>query len=67
MERRRIVHVVATGTIGEPLKELLASFRKELGIDEVTFSTNARRYAPTSRKVLALQDKGAKSRSMRLR
>ena len=32
------VHVVGTGTIGEPLIGLLADFRKELGIDEVTFS-----------------------------
>lgn len=33
----RIVHVVGTGTIGEPLIGLLADFRKEFGIDEVTF------------------------------
>lgn len=33
-----IVHVVGTGTIGEPLIGLLTSFRSELGIDEVTFS-----------------------------
>lgn len=33
----RIVHVVGTGTIGEPLIGLLADYRKELGIDEVTF------------------------------
>ena len=33
-----IVHVVGTGTIGEPLIGLLAGFKKELGIDEVTFS-----------------------------
>ena len=33
-----IVHVVGTGTIGEPLIGLLADFRTELGIDEVTFS-----------------------------
>ena len=33
-----IVHVVGTGTIGEPLIGLLADFRKELGIDEITFS-----------------------------
>jgi glyceraldehyde-3-phosphate dehydrogenase type II len=33
-----IVHVVGTGTIGEPLIGLLADFRNELGIDEVTFS-----------------------------
>lgn len=33
----RIIHVVGTGTIGEPLIGLLADFRKEFGIDEVTF------------------------------
>ena len=33
----RIVHVVGTGTIGEPLIGLLADFREEFGIDEVTF------------------------------
>ena len=32
-----IVHVVGTGTIGEPLIGLLADDRKALGIDEVTF------------------------------
>jgi hypothetical protein len=43
MQHQRIVHVVGTGTIGEPLIGLLASFRKELGIDEVTFH-NAHRF-----------------------
>ena len=33
----RIVHVVGTGTIGEPLIGLLANNREALGIDEVTF------------------------------
>ncbi len=35
---KKIVHVVGTGTIGEPLIVLLAGNKKELGIDEVTFS-----------------------------
>jgi len=34
---KRIVHVVGTGTIGEPLTGLLVSHKKALGIDEVTF------------------------------
>ena len=34
---KKIVHVVGTGTIGEPLIGLLSDFKKELGIDEVTF------------------------------
>lgn len=35
---RKIVHVVGTGTIGEPLIHLFADKRRELGIDEVTFN-----------------------------
>lgn len=34
---KRIVHVVGTGTIGEPLIGLLCDFKEPLGIDEVTF------------------------------
>lgn len=37
MPSNKIVHVVGTGTIGEPLIGLLTSRRKDLGIDEVTF------------------------------
>ena len=33
----KIVHVVGTGTIGEPLIGLLADNREHFGIDEVTF------------------------------
>ena len=32
-----IVHIVGTGTIGEPLIGLLCDFRRDLGIDEITF------------------------------
>jgi glyceraldehyde-3-phosphate dehydrogenase (NAD(P)) len=34
---KRIVHVVGTGTIGEPLIGLFTDFRERMGIDEVTF------------------------------
>jgi len=34
---KKIVHVVGTGTIGEPLIGLLSDYRENLGIDEVTF------------------------------
>ena len=37
---RKIVHVVGTGTIGEPLIGLLCDFKDDLGIDEVTFHKN---------------------------
>ena len=37
---KNIVHVIGTGTIGEPLVGLLAIHREEFGIDEVTFHKN---------------------------
>ena len=37
MNHGNIVHVVGTGTIGEPLIGLLCDAKDELGIDEVTF------------------------------
>ena len=37
---RKIVHVVGTGTIGEPLIGLLCDYQNQLGIDEVTFFKN---------------------------
>lgn len=55
---RRIVHVIGTGTIGEPLIGLLGSFRKELGIDEITFHKRTPLLTDKS-KVLALQNNGA--------
>ncbi|MFH1017319.1 MAG: hypothetical protein V1798_03945 [Pseudomonadota bacterium] len=56
---RNIVHVVGTGTIGEPLIGLLCDFRKELGIDEVTFSKKQALLTDRS-KVVALLRRGAK-------
>jgi hypothetical protein len=35
--KKTIVHVVGTGTIGEPLIGLFTDFRDRMGIDEVTF------------------------------
>ena len=34
---KRIVHIVGTGTIGEPLIGLFTDFRERMGIEEVTF------------------------------
>ena len=59
MKGARVVHVVGTGTIGEPLIGLLASFRKELGIGEVTFHKRTPLLTDRS-KVLSLQKRGAK-------
>jgi glyceraldehyde-3-phosphate dehydrogenase (NAD(P)) len=37
MSQKNIVHVVGTGTIGEPLIGLFTDFKEKWGIDEVTF------------------------------
>jgi glyceraldehyde-3-phosphate dehydrogenase (NAD(P)) len=37
MAEKKIVHIVGTGTIGEPLIGILSTFREQFGIDEVTF------------------------------
>jgi glyceraldehyde-3-phosphate dehydrogenase type II len=56
---KKIVHVVGTGTIGEPLIGLLADFRGPLGIDEVTFSKKTALLTDRS-KVRNLIRRGAK-------
>jgi glyceraldehyde-3-phosphate dehydrogenase/erythrose-4-phosphate dehydrogenase len=56
---RKIVHVVGTGTIGEPLIGLFTDFREKLGIDEVTF--HKRTPLPSDRaKLNHLMARGAK-------
>lgn len=54
-----VVHVVGTGTIGEPLIGILADLRKDLGIDEVTFAKRTPLIEDRS-KVLSLMKRGAK-------
>lgn len=56
---KKIVHVVGTGTIGEPLIGILAGFREPFGIDEVTFHKRTPLLTDRS-KVLALARKGAR-------
>jgi glyceraldehyde-3-phosphate dehydrogenase type II len=53
-----IVHVIGTGTIGEPLVGILADLRGELGIDEVTFAKRTPLLGDRS-KVLSLMKRGA--------
>jgi len=53
-----IVHVIGTGTIGEPLIGLLADYRQPLGIDEVTFSKRTPLLTDRT-KVWDLQKRGA--------
>ena len=55
---RKIVHVVGTGTIGEPLIGLLCDFRESLGIDEITFHKNTPLTTDRS-KVASLFSRGA--------
>ena len=55
---KKIVHVVGTGTIGEPLIGILSSFKDAFGIDEVTFNKQTPRITDRS-KVAALKGKGA--------
>jgi glyceraldehyde-3-phosphate dehydrogenase/erythrose-4-phosphate dehydrogenase len=56
---KKIVHVVGTGTIGEPLIGLFTDFSRHLGVDEVTF--HKRTPMTTERaKVNHLLQRGAK-------
>ena len=53
---KNIIHVVGTGTIGEPLIGLMTHYQKELGLDEVTFHKHSISDRP---KVNALVRRGA--------
>ena len=57
---RKIVHVVGTGTIGEPLIGLLCDFKNELGIDEVTFHKNTPLTTDRSKVKNLIQNRGAR-------
>jgi len=59
MPNKKIVHVIGTGTIGEPLMGLLTAMKAPLGLDEVTF--HKRTPLKTDRsKVKELQRRGAR-------
>lgn len=55
---KRIVHIVGTGTIGEPLIGLFEDFRDRMGIDEVTFHKRTPLASDRSR-ISHLIDRGA--------
>ena len=55
----KIVLVIGTGTIGEPLIGLLCNFKAQLGIDEVLFHKRTPLMTDRS-KVLSLMRRGAK-------
>jgi glyceraldehyde-3-phosphate dehydrogenase (NAD(P)) len=56
---KRIVHIVGTGTIGEPLIGLFTDFRDKFGVDEVTFHKRTPLAADKSR-IKHLMERGAK-------
>ena len=56
---RKIVHVIGTGTIGEPLIGLLCDYQDKLGIDEITFHKNSALKHDRS-KVIDLLKRGAR-------
>jgi len=56
---RKIVHIIGTGTIGEPLIGLLTDYKDQLGIDEVTFHKNTPLVSDRS-KVIDLIRRGAR-------
>lgn len=58
MADKKVVHVIGTGTIGEPLIGLLCDFREGLGIDEITFHKRTPLLTDRS-KVLSLVRRGA--------
>src|SRR5678815_1285709 len=59
MSRNAVVHVIGTGTIGEPLIGLLTAMKGPLGIDEVTFHKRTPLLTDRS-KVTNLLKRGAK-------
>ena len=59
MGKERSIHVVGTGTIGEPLIGLLTHAREALGIDQITFHKNSPRLEDRP-KVRSLIRRGAK-------
>lgn len=56
---KKVVHIVGTGTIGEPLIGLFCNFRKQLGIDSVSFHKNTPLTTDRS-KVRSLLERGAR-------
>ena len=59
MGAKRVVHVVGTGTLGEPVISLLLHLQHELEVDEITFHKN-RPLRNDRMKILSLMRRGAK-------
>ncbi len=58
MSTKRVVHVVGTGTLGEPLISLLLNLQRDLEFDELTFHKN-RPLLDDRVKILTLMRRGA--------
>ncbi len=59
MESKRTIHVVGTGTIGEPLIGLLLHLQQDLSVDEITFHKHSPRVEDRP-KIKSLMRRGAK-------
>ena len=59
MGAKRIIHVVGTGTLGEPVISLLLNLKDDLEVDEITFHKN-RPLLNDRVKIIRLIEKGAK-------
>src|SRR5919109_2227944 len=59
MGAKRAIHVVGTGTLGEPVISLLLNLQKDLQVDEITFHKN-RPLLNDRTKIINLIRRGAK-------
>src|SRR3989454_12438159 len=59
MGAKRIVHVVGTGTLGEPVISLLLNLQRDLEVDEITFHKN-RPLLDDRGKIISIMRRGAK-------
>ena len=59
MSKKR-VHIVGTGTIGEPLIGLLSDYKDDLGIDQVTFHKNTPLTTDRSKVINLINKRGAR-------
>ena len=59
MGAKRVVHVVGTGTLGEPVISLLLNLQRDLEVDEITFHKN-RPLLDDRVKIISLMRRGAR-------
>ena len=59
MAKKRTIHVVGTGTLGEPLVKLLLDMKEDVAVDEITFHKNTPRVSDRTR-IQSLVRRGGK-------